>query len=74
MNRFLIAFAALSTFAATQAHAGGLFVPFALESAQVLPKGVRNVRVGGFTTEITDKYATGGSIAPLGDSFNKQIT
>lgn len=73
MNRIFWALS-LSLFAAIQAHAGGLFVPFALESAQVLPKGVRNVRIGGFTTEITDKYNTGGNIVPLGDSFNKQIT
>lgn len=59
---------------ASQAFAGGLFVPFALDSAQVLPKGVRNVRIGGFTTEIQDKYSSGGNIVPLADSFNKQVT
>ena len=32
--------------------AGGLFVPHALESASVLPKGVRSVRVTTLTTEI----------------------
>lgn len=74
MKRTPLALAALSTLFATQVFANSLFIPFALESAQVLPKGVRNIRVGGFTTEITDKYSPGGSIVPLGNSFNKQIT
>jgi Putative MetA-pathway of phenol degradation len=73
MTRFSLT-VAMTLLTASQAFAGGLFAPFALDSAQVMPKGVRSIRLGGFTTEITDKYDGGGTIVPLADSFNKQIT
>jgi hypothetical protein len=53
---------------------GSLFTPFSMDSAGVLPQGVRNVRVTGFTTQISDKHDTSGSIVPVGNSFNKQVT
>lgn len=56
------------------ASAGGLFAPFSLDSASVMPKKVRSVRVLGFTTEIDDKYNTAGGLSPLGSSFDQNVT
>lgn len=56
------------------AFCGGLFAPFSMESAGVLPKGVRSFRVSGFTTEIGDKYNDFGQLEILGKGFNKKIT
>jgi hypothetical protein len=59
---------------AQAAQAGGLFAPFSLDSTGTLPKGVRNVRLSGFTTEITDKYTGAGNVEPLASAFNKPVT
>lgn len=61
-------------FAALPASASGLIAPFSLESAAVMPKGVRNFRVSGFSTHVTDKYEANGAIVPLAHSFNKPVT
>lgn len=58
----------------TPAFAGGLFTPISSDSASVLPKGVRNLRLGGFTTEVTDRYDGTGTIVPTASGFNKPIT
>ena len=50
-----------------------LFTPFSLESAQVLPKGVRNMRVLGFTSEIARRFDGTSGIVPVGQPFNKTI-
>jgi hypothetical protein len=38
------------------AYAGSLSAPLGMDSATVMPTGIRSLRVGGFTTEISDKY------------------
>lgn len=60
--------------ASSSALAGGIFAPISSDSASVLPKGVRNVRYGGFTTEITDRYDGSGTIVPTANGFNKSIS
>lgn len=55
------------------ARATNLFTPFSLDSAQVLPKGVRNMRVLGFTGEISGRFDGSSSIVPVGQPFNKTI-
>ena len=66
--------ATLITMLSAQAMAGGVFTPFSLDSAAVMPKGVRSVRLTGFTTEIGTKYDTYGSMVPLANGFNKKVT
>jgi hypothetical protein len=53
---------------------GGLFAPISMDSATVMPKGVRSIRLGGFTSEITDKYDGYGNVVPLANSFSKSVT
>lgn len=60
--------------AASAAYSGSLFAPFSVDSAGVMPKGVRNVRVLGFTTELDDKFNGAGGVIPLGDAFNQTVT
>ena len=55
-------------------QAGSLFVPFSLDSTEVLPKGVRNLAVLAFTTEITDGQNGFGTVQPIGGGFNKAVT
>ncbi len=66
--------AAAMILAAAPAFGAGLLAPFALESAQVMPKGIRSLRVGGFTTQASDKFDNSGNIVPLGNDINKSIT
>lgn len=54
--------------------AGGLTAPFQFDSAAVLPKGIRNVRLQGATTEVSDKYVEGGSLQPLAYRMNRTLT
>jgi hypothetical protein len=65
---------ALITLTASQAFAGGIFTPISADSAAVLPKGVRNMRLGGFTTQVTDKFDGYGSVVPTANSFNKSVS
>lgn len=66
---------AVAVFAtASQALAGGLFAPISMDSATVMPKGIRSVRLAGFTSEISDKYDGNGQIVPLANSFNKSVS
>lgn len=75
MNRFKPTIAIAGTLLlATQAFAGGLFAPFSMDSASVMPKGVRSFRLGGFTTEVSDKYNANGEIRPLADKFNRSVS
>jgi hypothetical protein len=53
---------------------GGLFAPISMDGATVMPKGIRSVRLGGFTSEITDKYDGNGNMVPLANSFSKSVT
>ena len=70
----MIALFALATLVATQAHASGLIAPISLDSAQVMPKGVRSVRLAGFTFQADDKYDGAGHIVNLANEINKPIT
>lgn len=71
MTKFVVTAIALVSM---QAGASGLLAPFALDSAQVMPKGVRSLRVAGFSTSIGDKFDGGGTILPLAADLNKPIT
>jgi hypothetical protein len=73
-GRSFLFFVCISVWSFSAAQAGGLFAPFAFDSAQVIPKGVRSLRVAGFTTEVNDKYSGDGSSVPLAYSFNKSVT
>ena len=53
--------------------AANLFTPFGLDSAQVLPKGVRNLHLLGFTTQISNKLDGSGQTLPVGDGFNRSL-
>jgi hypothetical protein len=68
-------FAALAmTALATQAFASGLIAPIALDSAQVMPKGVRSMRLAGFTFQADDKYSGNGTVVSLANDINRPIT
>lgn len=56
------------------ASAGGLVAPITTDTASVMPKGIRSFRVGGVTTQVTDKYDGSGNAVPLAYSFNKAVT
>lgn len=53
---------------------GGMFAPTMIDSANVIPKGVRRVSFGGFSSELTNSYNGTGGVQPLGNGFNKQVT
>lgn len=65
---------AVSLLAAPAVFAAGLLAPFSLDSAQVMPKGVRSFRLAGFTTEAGDKFDGGGRVVSLAADINKPIT
>src|SRR4051812_30953526 len=56
------------------AWSADLFVPFSLDSAGVLPKGVRSFRVTTFSSEIGEKFNNSGSPEALGAGFNKEVS
>lgn len=56
------------------AYATDLAAPFALENAQVLPSGVRNVRFFNLFMTMENRFSrTGPGLTPLGNSLNKDI-
>ena len=55
-------------------YAGGLSAPFTFDSAATLPKGVRNVRLGGLTTEAKTFFDMNGDAQVLGAGLSKKIT
>ncbi len=69
----IAALLAMAAFAPSS-HAGGLLAPFTFESASVMPKGVRGIRIMGFTTEIQERWDGAGGYEPLANKFNKPIT
>lgn len=73
-SRLGLAVAVLTLIASTAAAGGGLFAPISMDSAAVMPKGVRNLRLGGFTTQVTDKFDGYGSIVPSANAFNRSVT
>lgn len=56
------------------AWSGGIVTPFTFDSTAVLPKGVRSVRVLGFTTELENRWDGSGGFEPLANRMNKSIT
>ncbi len=56
------------------AHSGDLASPFSLDSAAVLPKGVRSARITTLTTAIDNSYNNDGNVEGLGASMNKAVT
>lgn len=62
------------TVIAAKGFCGGLFAPFSMDSAEVMPKGVKRLGVNGFTAEVKDRYNGLGNIEILGNGFNKPIT
>ncbi len=74
MRAFTILLAAFAAIMVNEAHAAGLFSPMGVDSASVMPKGIRSFRLAGFTSEIQDKYDASGSVQPLANSFNKPFT
>ena len=68
--RILIILSLLST----QTFADGLGAPTDFESTAVLPKGIRNVKMLSFTTEVLSKFDSGGSVNSLGSKFQKNVT
>ena len=72
MKRTMIALFTLLV--AAPAIASGLFTPYSLSSAAVLPKGVKRLGYSGFTTEISNEYGNRGGIEVLGADFNKKLT
>ena len=75
MKRFVILTAGLACAAVPlSASASGLIAPFSLESAQVMPKGVRSLRMVGLTTEISDRFDGGGNIVSLASDLNRGVT
>jgi hypothetical protein len=56
------------------AFAGDLVAPPALDTAQVLPAGVRNPRFLDVFVTIDSKFGGGGALEPLGQPLDKPIT
>lgn len=56
------------------AQEGGLLAPVSLESAKVLPKGIRNVQFLDSRIDAVKKYNNNGNTVPLGDALNKKVT
>lgn len=54
--------------------AGNISVPAAFDNAKVLPKGVRNIRYNSIFAEANDKFSSTGSIVPVGNAFNVNVT
>ncbi len=70
MKSLIILFTLLSS----TSWAAGLTTPFSLGSTAVLPKGVRNVRVGGITTMVDGWYNDTGVTAGVAEPFNQQLS
>ncbi len=73
-GKLLLGFASAVTATATAFAGGGLFAPISIDSAAVMPKGIRNLRVGGFTTEVGQKYDGTGTVVPTANAFNRAVT
>lgn len=56
------------------AMAGDLRSPIDVESAAVLPKGVRNPRFKVFFTNVEERFSGVGDVEPLGLKLNKNVT
>ena len=70
MPRLLFVFA----FSASVVSAGNLGVPLSFDSAQVLPKGVRNFRYNYLMGEANDKFGPLGTVVGVGNTMNVDVT
>ncbi len=57
----------------SMAQSATLFAPFTLDSTEVLPKGIRNLTIASFTTDISDAKNGWSNDKPVGDAFNKAV-
>jgi hypothetical protein len=55
-------------------YAGALKAPFILETAKTLPSGIRNIRYNNIQTTPTEKFDGSGTVVPLGDALNTDVT
>ena len=69
MKKFL-AFSSLSL----ALQAGSIGVPVSFDSAQVLPKGVRNLRYNYLMGEANDKFNSSGAVVGVGQAMNVDVT
>lgn len=73
MRRLALGLAIL-TLGGLEALAGDLKAPFNLDSAQVLPKGVRNPRFLNVWMDVQNRWDGAGGLVPLGSKLNKAVT
>jgi len=64
----------IGSWGAAITSAQDLRAPFELETARVLPKGVRNPRFKNIVTGIESRFSGGGIGEPLGQKLNKTVT
>lgn len=69
-----ILFIALLLFGAEQLWAGGLTTPFSISTTTVLPKGIRSMRVSGFSTTVDGWYNDNGFSTGVAEPFNLQLS
>lgn len=74
LGQFLLGLVAAFLGSSAAYAGGGLFAPLSIDSAAVMPKGIRNLRIGGFTTEVGQKFDGTGTIVPTANSFNRPVT
>lgn len=74
MNYLLILLTGLGALRATAVHAADLKAPMELESAQVLPAGVRNPRFKNLFMSIDSRFNGLGHTEPLGNKLNKEVS
>lgn len=55
-------------------QAASLFAPFSMDSTETLPKGIRNVTIASFTTNISDAKNGWSNDVAVGGPFNKAVT
>ena len=67
-------FILLATISSAFAQEGGIKMPMVFESAGVLPAKIRNVRYMNTRIEGVDKFDNGGTVVPVGNALNKEIT
>lgn len=65
---------AISLFFSAIAYCGNLAPPYALESTQVLPEGVRNPRFLSVHRHMNTRFSENGLAEPLGQRLNKVVT
>ncbi len=58
----------------TSAQAGGLVAPFSMDSTETLPRGIRNVTIASFTTDVSDAKNGWSNDVAVGGPFNKSVT